>query len=96
MIMGKLGLYGLLLVALQLFYVLTFTPTIVAATAAFDYGDALDKSLLFFEAQRSGYLPGNQRVEWRANSALNDGYSQHVRTYHMYRRGCSLVTRLST
>ena len=29
-------------------------------------------SLLFYEAQRSGKLPANQRVKWRKDSALND------------------------
>ncbi|KAL3844484.1 hypothetical protein ACJIZ3_001887 [Penstemon smallii] len=38
-----------------------------------DYGQALTKSILFFEAQRSGYLPSNQRVKWRGHSGLNDG-----------------------
>ncbi|KAI3937582.1 hypothetical protein MKW92_017251 [Papaver armeniacum] len=32
---------------------------------AFDYKDALKKSVLYFEAQRSGRLPYNQRVRWR-------------------------------
>ncbi|XP_073301810.1 endoglucanase 6-like [Primulina huaijiensis] len=43
------------------------------AMAAHDYGQALTKSILFFEAQRSGYLPESQRVQWRGNSGLNDG-----------------------
>ncbi|GFP79951.1 endoglucanase 5 [Phtheirospermum japonicum] len=43
---------------------------------SFDYGDALDKTLLFFEAQRSGKLPATQRVKWRADSGLHDGYGQ--------------------
>lgn len=51
---------------------------IPAATAGHDYGQALSKSILFFEAQRSGYLPGNQRVKWRANSGLNDGKASGV------------------
>ncbi|KAL2524956.1 Endoglucanase 6 [Abeliophyllum distichum] len=38
-----------------------------------DYGEALTKSILFFEAQRSGYLPTNQRIKWRGNSGLGDG-----------------------
>ncbi|KAH7548353.1 hypothetical protein JRO89_XS14G0107500 [Xanthoceras sorbifolium] len=38
-----------------------------------DYGAALTKSLLYFEAQRSGQLPPTQRVQWRADSALRDG-----------------------
>ncbi|XP_057966769.1 endoglucanase 6 [Malania oleifera] len=43
-----------------------------------DYGQALSKSILFFEAQRSGYLPSNQRVTWRSNSGLNDGKASGV------------------
>ncbi|CAL9228625.1 unnamed protein product [Arabidopsis halleri] len=38
-----------------------------------DYSDALRKSILFFEGQRSGRLPKQQRMTWRSNSALNDG-----------------------
>ncbi|KAL3818654.1 hypothetical protein ACJIZ3_004559 [Penstemon smallii] len=45
---------------------------------AFDYGEAVNKSLLFFEAQRSGKLPLNQRVKWRGDSGLSDGYEQGV------------------
>ncbi|KAL0440836.1 UNVERIFIED_CONTAM: Endoglucanase 5 [Sesamum radiatum] len=45
---------------------------------AFDYSAALDKTLLFFEAQRSGKLPVNQRVKWRGDSGLSDGYAQGV------------------
>ncbi|KAI4341008.1 hypothetical protein MLD38_025787 [Melastoma candidum] len=44
----------------------------------FDYGDALSKSLLYFEAQRSGRLPYNQRVTWRDHSGLTDGLEQGV------------------
>lgn len=49
-----------------------------AAVESFDYAAALDKTLLFFEAQRSGKLPSNQRVKWRGNSGLGDGYPQGV------------------
>lgn len=49
-----------------------------SAYSGHDYGQALSKSLLFFEAQRSGYLPHNQRVTWRANSGLNDGKASGV------------------
>ncbi|GAB2288236.1 hypothetical protein Dimus_022577 [Dionaea muscipula] len=38
-----------------------------------DYGLALTNLLLFYEAQRSGKLPDNQRVHWRGDSALTDG-----------------------
>lgn len=50
-----------------------------AATATgFDYGQALDKTFLFFEAQRSGKLFANQRVKWRGDSGLKDGFLQGV------------------
>ncbi len=49
-----------------------------ASAVVFDYGDALEKSFLFLEAQRSGTLPSNQRVTWRSNSGLNDGRSAGV------------------
>ncbi|XP_031475956.1 endoglucanase 5-like [Nymphaea colorata] len=48
------------------------------ALASFDYNDALNKTLLFFEAQRSGKLPEKQRVSWRGDSALKDGFEQGV------------------
>ncbi|KAI3927062.1 hypothetical protein MKW92_049557 [Papaver armeniacum] len=38
-----------------------------------NYGDALKKSILFFEGQRSGKLPSSQRLKWRKDSALHDG-----------------------
>ncbi|KAL6004289.1 Esterase/lipase/thioesterase [Asimina triloba] len=43
-----------------------------------DYANALDKSIIFFEGQRSGKLPTNQRLTWRADSGLSDGSSYHV------------------
>jgi len=36
----------------------------------YDYADVLGKSILFYEAQRSGYYEG--RVSWRGDSATND------------------------
>ncbi|KAI8522645.1 hypothetical protein RHMOL_Rhmol13G0012300 [Rhododendron molle] len=40
-----------------------------------NYRAALSKSILFFEGQRSGKLPPNQRLTWRGDSALSDGES---------------------
>lgn len=51
--------------------------------AGFDYGEALEKSLMFFEAQRSGKLPTDQRVKWRGDSGLKDGFLQGV-CHHFY------------
>jgi len=66
----------LLVVILQL-HLLT-SISIMAASMAFNYSDALDKSLMFFEAQRSGKLLSTRRVHWRGDSCLNDGFSQQV------------------
>ncbi|XAR71804.1 Cellulase [Bertholletia excelsa] len=41
--------------------------------ASYDYGEALSKSILFFEGQRSGKLPSSQRITWRKDSAILDG-----------------------
>lgn len=45
---------------------------------AVNYRDALQKSLKFFEAQRSGKLPPSQRVTWRGDSGMSDGLAQDV------------------
>ncbi|KAF7802198.1 1-deoxy-D-xylulose 5-phosphate reductoisomerase, chloroplastic [Senna tora] len=43
-----------------------------------DYSDALSKSILFFEGQRSGVLPQDQRISWRADSGLSDGWTYNT------------------
>ena len=40
---------------------------------SFNYGEALQKSLFFYEAQRSGDLPAGNRVNWRGDSGMTDG-----------------------
>ncbi|MFZ5990098.1 MAG: glycoside hydrolase family 9 protein [Bacillota bacterium] len=45
----------------------------VSADLTYNYGDALQKSILFYEAQQSGTLPSWNRVPWRGASALSDG-----------------------
>ncbi|CAK9238051.1 unnamed protein product [Sphagnum jensenii] len=47
-------------------------------TVQYNYSDALMRSLLYFEGQRSGKLPTTQRVTWRGDSALEDGESAGV------------------
>ncbi|KMT02637.1 hypothetical protein BVRB_9g203180 [Beta vulgaris subsp. vulgaris] len=59
-------------------FVVLLAMEAIAMVSAFDYGGALDKSLLFFEAQRAGKLPYNNRIKWRADSSMRDGYSQGV------------------
>ncbi|KQJ98284.2 endoglucanase 21 [Brachypodium distachyon] len=57
---------------------LLLLPFMAAAAAELDYKKALHSSLLYFEAQRSGHLPYNQRVHWRGHSGLADGLQQGV------------------
>ncbi|CAN6938102.1 unnamed protein product [Brassica oleracea] len=49
-----------------------------AIHAGHEYRDALRKSIMFFEGQRSGKLPPDQRLRWRRDSALRDGSSAGV------------------
>ena len=49
-----------------------------AATGGFAYGEALQKSLLFYEAQQSGHLPSWNRITWRGDATVNDGKSEGV------------------
>ncbi|WP_285632645.1 glycoside hydrolase family 9 protein [Lentzea sp. NBRC 102530] len=44
-----------------------------SAAPAFNYGEALQKSVWFYDAQRSGVLPSTNRVSWRGDSAVRDG-----------------------
>lgn len=44
-----------------------------AVSEDFNYAEVLQKSMWFYEVQRSGKLPENNRVEWRGPSAINDG-----------------------
>ena len=43
-----------------------------AVGSKYNYDDVLMKSILFYEAQRSGKLPDNNRIPWRGDSALQD------------------------
>nr|TKS15939.1 hypothetical protein D5086_0000027770 [Populus alba] len=58
------------LISMMIFILFLLTT---GAVSVLDYGAALTKSLLYYEAQRSGKLPPNQRVLWRGDSGLQDG-----------------------
>ena len=45
----------------------------IEGTGNYNYGEALQKSILFYELQRSGALPEVVRCNWRGDSALEDG-----------------------
>lgn len=54
------------------------------------YGEALSKSILFFEGQRSGKLPPTQRMTWRKDSALQDGFQLDDTVSHFSHQVSSL------
>ncbi|MEM8676823.1 MAG: glycoside hydrolase family 9 protein, partial [Cyanobacteria bacterium P01_G01_bin.67] len=45
----------------------------VGQNGQFSYGEALQKNFLFFEANRSGALGPDNRLEWRQDSTTKDG-----------------------
>ncbi|KAK7312078.1 hypothetical protein VNO77_35645 [Canavalia gladiata] len=62
---------------LPLFITMIVMVTMVKG-ASLNYTEALSKSILFFEGQRSGKLPPSQRMKWRGDSALHDGSDIHM------------------
>lgn len=42
-------------------------------SSKYNYKEVLHKSLLFYEAQRTGHLPKSNRIPWRKDSMLDDG-----------------------
>ncbi|ODM95900.1 Endoglucanase 1 [Orchesella cincta] len=40
--------------------------------AQYNYGEVIEKSILFYEAQRLGRLPSSNRIPWRGDSFVND------------------------
>ncbi|XP_012466569.1 endoglucanase 8 isoform X1 [Gossypium raimondii] len=59
---------------IQRLSVLGMAAMAMGLVASHDYGAALTKSILFYEGQRSGKLPPTQRITWRKDSALRDGF----------------------
>lgn len=39
----------------------------------YNYGEAMQKSIMFYEFQRSGKLPSDKRANWRSDSGMEDG-----------------------
>ena len=60
-------------VSFSLPYPLSVSGYFSSSYAHHNYREALGKCILFFEGQRSGYLPSDQRLTWRGDSGLLDG-----------------------
>lgn len=54
----------------KLWLFLWLPPLLIAGS--YDYGQVLGLSFKFYEAQRSGKLPANNRIKWRGDSGLTD------------------------
>ncbi|KAK3581339.1 hypothetical protein CHS0354_016183 [Potamilus streckersoni] len=53
------------------------TSNIGGSATKYDYAKALELSILFYNAQRSGRLPANNSIPWRGDSAVNDSDDGH-------------------
>ncbi|MEM1971551.1 MAG: glycoside hydrolase family 9 protein, partial [Candidatus Anstonellales archaeon] len=67
--------FSALIVIISLVFQLTLLilPSKTSAATSFNYGEALQKSIMFYEFQMSGKLPSWVRNNWRSDSGLADG-----------------------
>ncbi|GFZ09707.1 cellulase 5 [Actinidia rufa] len=63
---------------LRLVWLCFLTGHIIVEAGSPNYREALSKSILFFQGQRSGKLPRSQQITWRSNSGLSDGLLANV------------------
>jgi endoglucanase len=68
-----LGAVAALGVAAATTIIAVAASTPAAAAPAFNYAEALQKSIWFYEAQQAGPKPSWNRVGWRGNAATTDG-----------------------
>ncbi|SET41109.1 glycoside hydrolase family 9 protein [[Clostridium] polysaccharolyticum] len=74
----KKALSATLAVAMTAASLTTAAPTAVKAASNYNYGDALSKSLLFYELQESGKMEDDIRSNWKGDSCMNDGKDNNV------------------
>ncbi len=59
-------------------FLLLFCFIAVGNAQSYNYGEVLQKSLFFYEAQQSGTLPDWNRVSWRGDANVNDGQANGI------------------
>lgn len=62
-----------LLAGIMALILVTFSASPSFSQGNQNYGEALQKSILFYEAQQTGKLPAWNRFPWRGDSTLGDG-----------------------
>lgn len=58
--------------ALVMLSVLVIPQGFVSAAGTYNYAEALQKAIYFYECQQAGPLPEWNRVEWRGDATMND------------------------
>ena len=65
--------YQKILAGSMVFLIIVTTSTPAISNSNQNYGEALQKSILFYEAQQAGDLPEWNRIPWRGDATLEDG-----------------------
>ncbi|HEY9058921.1 MAG TPA: glycoside hydrolase family 9 protein [Pseudobacteroides sp.] len=58
--------------------VFTVPGPAVNAAPDYNYGEALQKAIMFYEFQRAGKIPENSRNNWRGDSGMTDGADHNI------------------
>ena len=72
-------IYALVLAIIITISQLSFQAECSSSSSSFNYGEALQKSILFYEAQRSGSISTSSiptRITWRGDAQLTDGQKE--------------------
>lgn len=56
----------------ELFYLNPIRCVFTEDGTKYNYDEIIEKSILFYAAQRSGKLPADNPIQWRGDSALKD------------------------
>ena len=65
--------FSQILIGLVTLIAIAITPLLSFSQGSQNYGEALQKSILFYEAQQTGELPEWNRFPWRGDATLDDG-----------------------
>lgn len=69
----KIGILPKILTVAIAFVMIATSSSLLTSRETKNYGEALQKSILYFEAQQAGKLPSWNRFPWRGDSTLEDG-----------------------
>jgi hypothetical protein len=70
--------FTVLLLSLSLVPLQSLPASTAKASSTYNYAEALQKAIYFYEEQRSGHMPSTNRVSWRGDSGLTDGSDHGV------------------